>query len=272
LGALVAAGAALAAAAALAGELALEGTPTQGALLVGRVQPGSRVAVDGRPVRVSPEGLFLIGFGRDAPPVARLAVASAGGGAATRTIHVEQRTYEVQRIDGLPERQVTPDADTLRRIEDERAAIADRRTRDTDRPDFASGFAWPVAGTITGVFGSRRVLNGRPRSPHFGVDVTAPAGTPVEAAAAGTVTLAHADMFLTGKTVMIDHGHGLATVYAHMSEIAVSEGERVAKGQPIGRVGASGRATGPHLHWGVTLFETQLDPALLVGPMPASTR
>lgn len=266
-----AAGLALAPAHAAGGDAVLEGTPTQGGLLVGRVAPGSKVALDGRPVRVSTDGLFLVGFGRDAPKEARLAVASGDGRAAVRTIEVIRRRYEIQRIDGLPERQVTPDAETLRRIEDERAAIAERRAHDSERTDFAAGFAWPVVGRITGVYGSQRVLNGHARSPHFGVDVTAPVGTPVKAAGDGVVSLAHADMFLTGKTVMIDHGHGLSTVYVHMSEILAAEGERVKKGQPIGRLGASGRTTGPHLHWGATLFSIQLDPALLVGPMPAET-
>jgi len=124
-----------------------------------------------------------------------------------------------------------------------------------------------VRGRVSGVFGSQRILNGKPRRPHGGVDVAAPRGTPVVASADGVVVLARPDMFLTGKTVMIDHGHGLASVYAHMSEILVTQGQRVAKGTPIGRVGASGRVTGPHLHWGVSLFDTRLDPALLAGPM-----
>lgn len=248
--------------------LTLDGPRVQGGLVVGTAAPGATVRVDGRPVRVSPDGRFLVGFGREAPPTATLAVTYADGRTETRELSVAARTYPEQRIDGLPPAQVTPSPDDLARIRADAAAIAAVRARDSGRADFAGGFVWPARGPISGVFGSRRVLNGEPRSPHRGVDIAAPAGAPVVAAAPGIVALTHADMFFTGATVMIDHGHGLASVYVHLREIFVDEGERVAQGTPIGTVGASGRATGPHLHWGVSLFDVALDPALLVGPMP----
>ncbi len=253
---------------AAARELRLEGPPTQGGLVIGRGDAGIAVTVDGRRVRVSPEGLFLVGFGRDAPPRVEVRVRYPDGATTVRVLHVAQRTYQVQRIDGLPSRQVTPDPEDLERIRADGAAIAAVRRGDTAEAYFASRFVWPVRGRVSGVFGSPRILNGEPRRPHGGVDVVAPRGTPVVASADGVVVLAHPDMFFTGRTVMIDHGHGLASVYAHMSEILVRQGQRVARGTPIGRVGASGRATGPHLHWGVSLFDTHLDPALLVGAMP----
>lgn len=252
---------------AAARELSLEGPLTQGGLVIGRGDAGIAVTVDGRAVRVSPEGLFLVGFGRDAPPTAEVRVRYPGGVTTVRVLHVARRTYQVQRIDGLPPRKVTPTPEDLERIRLDGAAIAAVRARDSSRADFASRFQWPVRGRVSGVFGSQRILNGKPRSPHGGVDVVAPLGTAVVASADGVVVLAHPDMFFTGRTVMIDHGHGLASVYAHMSEILVTQGQRVARGTPIGRVGASGRATGFHLHWGVSLFGTRLDPALLVGPM-----
>ncbi len=248
-------------------ELSLEGPLTQGGLVIGRGDAGIAVTVDGRAVRVSPEGLFLVGFGRDAPPTVEVRVRYRDGVTTVRVLHVARRTYQVQRIDGLPPRTVTPTPEDLERIRLDGAAIAAVRARDSSRADFASRFQWPVRGRVSGVFGSQRILNGKPRHPHGGVDVVAPPGTPVAASADGVVVLAHPDMFLTGRTVMIDHGHGLASVYAHMSEILVTQGQRVARGTPIGRVGASGRVTGPHLHWGVSLFDTRLDPALLVGPM-----
>ena len=143
------------------------------------------------------------------------------------------------------------------------------RTRTTLETFFDAGFIWPVEGRISGVFGSQRILNGKPRRPHNGVDIAAPTGTPVKAMGDGIVALVHQDMFFTGKTVMIDHGLGLNSVYIHMNAITVRDGEFVTKGTQIGTVGQTGRATGPHLHWGVSWFKTHLDPALLVGPQKA---
>ena len=130
-----------------------------------------------------------------------------------------------------------------------------------------TGFIWPATGRISGVFGSQRILNGEPRRPHNGIDIAAPRGTPVVAMGAGRVVMANSDMFLTGKTVMINHGHGLTSIYIHMDRITVKRTDLVSRGQQIGAVGMTGRATGPHLHWGVSLFNTKLDPALLVGSM-----
>lgn len=245
----------------------LDGPLVPGGLVVGRVAPGATVTVDGRAVRVSEDGHFLIGFGRDVTATT-VRVAAPDGAIANRTLRLRPRTYDVQRIDGLPPRQVTPDAETLQRIEAEKRLIAEARARDRAAKDFAGGFAWPAVGRVSGVFGSQRILNGEPRAPHLGVDVSAPEGTPVAAAADGVVTLTHDDMFFTGKTVILDHGHGLTSSYVHLSVVAVKPGERVARGQMIGRIGATGRVTGPHLHWGVHLLGVGLDPALLVGPMP----
>lgn len=247
--------------------LEFEGPLIQGGLAIGRVVPGSAVTVDGRAVRVAEDGRFLIGFGRDTKTSVVRATAPDGR-TTSRTLEVRARAYDVQRIDGLPPGQVTPDPETLKRIEAERRLIVEARAYDRAALDFAAGFAWPAIGRISGVFGSQRILNGEPRAPHLGVDVAAPVGTPVAAAADGVVALAHDDMFFTGKTVVLDHGHGLTSSYAHLSAIAVKPGERVARGQTIGRIGATGRVTGAHLHWGVHLLGVGLDPALLVGPMP----
>ncbi len=250
-----------------AASLELSGAPIQGGLVIGKAEPGARVLLDGTSIRVAADGTFLLGFGRDASPEAALVVERDGTREA-RLLAVAQRTYDIQRIDGLPPRQVTPDPETLRRIREESGLIRTVRGRDMARPLFRSGFAWPVHGVVSGVFGSQRILNGEPRSPHNGLDIAAPEGTPVRAAADGIVALLHQDMFFTGKTVMLDHGHGLTSVYVHMSAIDVAKGAAVGRGETIGRVGATGRATGPHLHWGVTLFGTHLDPALLVPPRP----
>jgi murein DD-endopeptidase MepM/ murein hydrolase activator NlpD len=240
----------------------------QGGLVRGKTVPGARLAHDGRPVKVAADGRFIIGFGRDAGPRSRLEVGLPGAERMELALAVAQRRYEIQRIDGLPEAQVTPGPEVLARIRVERALISERRSRAGDTALFESGFVWPVTGVLSGVFGSQRVLSGEPRSPHLGVDIAAPEGTTVVAPTEGVVVLAHDGMFFTGRTVMIDHGHGLTSVYAHMSEVRVEEGNAVSPGTPIGAVGASGRATGAHLHWGVHLGGVGLDPALLAGPMP----
>jgi murein DD-endopeptidase MepM/ murein hydrolase activator NlpD len=254
-----------------AGTLSLDGPLVQGGLMIGATNPGARATLDGNPVRVDSAGTFLIGFGRDAAASARLLIEHPDGSRTERELKVAARTYPVQRIDGLPERQVTPPPEDMARIKDDSLLISEVRRLDSDRRGFASGFAWPAEGQVSGVFGSQRILNGKPRRPHSGVDVVAPIGAPVVACADGVVALVHQDMFFTGKTVLIDHGHGLVSAYAHLDDIRVRPGERIAKGARIGSIGRTGRVTGPHLHWGVSLFGTHLDPALLVGPMEAQS-
>lgn len=246
--------------------LDLQGSFVQGGLVVGRAAPGAKVTLDGKPLRVDRDGRFLLGFGRDAKPTAELIVATAAG-TERRALKIEKRKYRIQRIDGLPPKQVTPDPQTLKRIAAERDLIAAARRRDTETAMFAAGFQWPALGRISGVYGSQRILNGEGRSPHLGVDIAAPVGTDVVAMSDGVVALADDDLFFTGKTVILDHGHGLTSVYAHLSATAVKQGARVKKGQPIGHIGATGRVTGPHLHWGVHWLGVGLDPALLVGEM-----
>ncbi|MEE8274951.1 MAG: M23 family metallopeptidase [Alphaproteobacteria bacterium] len=259
----------LAPALAVAGQFTLDGPLIQGGLLRGVTEPGAEVTFEGRRVRVSAQGLFIVGFGRDDEGPFTLEVRHADGTTTHRHLDIEKRDYRIQRIDGLPPKMVTPDAEALARIRRENARIAEARARDTPEALFAGGFAWPVEGPISGVYGSQRVLNGEPRRPHFGVDVAAPAGTPVKAPADGIVALAEEDLYYTGGTVMLDHGHGLTSVYSHLSAVTVTVGERVRQGEVIGRVGATGRVTGAHLDWRVNWFKTRLDPALLVPPMPA---
>ncbi len=252
-----------------AGALDLTGDFVQGGLVAGRTQPGAQVRLGDRRVPVAPDGRFIIGFGRDAPATLRLTVQPPGGGAPqSRTLSIAGRTYKVQRIDGLPKRKVTPLAPDMKRIRRERKLITDVRAKAGPEALFSSGFQWPAKGRISGVFGSQRILNGEPRRPHNGIDVAAPPGTPVRAMADGLVALVHPGMFFAGKTVMLDHGLGLTSVYIHLRETSVAEGELVLKGQQIGEIGMTGRATGPHLHWGVSWFNTHLDPALLVGDPP----
>jgi murein DD-endopeptidase MepM/ murein hydrolase activator NlpD len=250
----------------------LKGHFTQGGLVTGKAPPGSRVTFEGRDVRLTADGVFLIGFGREAAPAARLEVQLPDGRVERRTLKVASRQYDIQRIDGLPDRQVSPPPEDLVRIREDQTLVATIRARDTPEPYFLAGFIWPAIGPISGVYGSQRILNGNPRQPHYGVDVAAPEGTPIVAAAPGIVSMAHPDMFFTGRTVAIDHGHGLTSVYSHLATIAVADGEQVAQGQVIGTLGGSGRVTAPHLDWRINLFDIRLDPALLVPPMPANGR
>jgi len=233
-------------------------------MVVGRVPPGSAVSFEGRPLRVSGNGLFVMGFGRDAMPTARLDIVYPDGRVEHRKLEIVQREYPTQRIDGLEPSKVTPAPEVLERIREEQAMVETARRRDDPRLDFSTSFEPPVAGPVTGVFGSQRILNGKPRRPHYGVDFAAPAGTPVNAPAPGMVTLVHGDMYFSGGTVILDHGHGLSSVFIHLSRIDVRDGQRVERGAVIGAVGATGRATGPHLHWGVNWFQQRLDPQLLL--------
>lgn len=257
----------LIAASAFGGTLSLDGQPTQGALLIGRTDPGSVVKIDGSPVRLSDGGVFLLGFGRDAPPSARLDVIFPNGSRERRELQVAQRSYDIQRIDGLPPKKVSPSAEDMVRIRKEVALVKQARRRNDPREDFLRGFAWPLRGRISGIYGSQRILNGEPRRPHFGVDIAAPVGTIVRSPADGVVTLTHDDMFFSGGTLIVDHGHGLSSTFIHLNAILVNEGDRVRQGDPIAEVGATGRVTGPHLDWRMNLLGRRLDPQLLVGPM-----
>jgi murein DD-endopeptidase MepM/ murein hydrolase activator NlpD len=249
--------------------VALSGSAQQGGMLIGRTQPGSVVYQDGQKVRVSADGHFLLGFTRDAPPRSELVVELPDGGRYRRDLDVGQREYRIQRIDGLPKGKVTPrSAEDLARIRRDAVAVKRSRARDDDRQDWLAGFEWPVTGPISGVYGSQRILNGEPRRPHFGVDVAVPTGTPVRAPAPGIVTLAEPDMFFSGGTLVLDHGHKLTSSFLHLSRLLVDVGDRVEQGDLIAEVGATGRVTGPHLDWRMNLRDRRIDPELLVPPMP----
>ncbi len=258
----------LCAAPAFANILTLDGAMEQGGLIRGRTEPGATVALDGRRLRVAPDGAFIFGFPRNAPAHASLDVTYRDGATVNRILTVAPQHYQIQRINGLPENEVSPNTETLKRILHDIAAIRAAHHVDSDNRDFEIALRWPVVGPISGVFGSQRILNGEPRAPHAGIDIVAPSGTPVVAPAGGVVTLAEPDLVLDGGTVVVDHGYGLSTLYIHLSKIAVRKGERVARGQTIGAVGATGRATGANLHWGVYWYEMALDPMLAAGPMP----
>ncbi|MBV2123284.1 MAG: M23 family metallopeptidase [Candidatus Thiodiazotropha taylori] len=248
--------------------MTLEGDYVQGGMLIGQVEPGSQVSVNGQSVKVSRTGEFLVGFDRDAPLEYKLVVSRDGQPRQSRQFTIKAREYQIQRIDGLPPSKVSPPKRDWERIKKDVALVKQARKLNEDRTDFLNGFIWPSKGVISGVFGSQRILNGEPRRPHYGVDVAAPVGTLVVAPAAGVVTLAHPDMFFSGGTLIIDHGLQLSSSFLHLNKILVKEGQVVKQGDPIAEIGATGRVTGPHLDWRMNLRAARIDPQLLVPPMP----
>ncbi len=235
----------------------------QGGFVLGRAAPGTRLALDGRMVRVAADGAFAFGFGRDHGAGAALAITHPDNRREERRLAIARRQWQEQRINGLPPAQVTPDEATLARILRERERLGAARAADTALTGFAEGFVAPATGRISGVYGSRRILNGQPRQPHFGLDFAVPVGTPLLAAAAGRVSLA-ASFHFFGDLVVVDHGHGVNTLYAHLSRIDVREGQQVGRGEPIARSGATGRVTGPHLHFSLSWYQVWLDPQPVV--------
>ena len=256
---------------ALAGDcLQFSGELQQGGFIWGLVPPGSVVTLDDRSLDVLADGTTFAGFGRDAPATAQLVV--EGPGACSETLQVAPREYNIQRVEGVPAATVNPPQEQLERIRREGVMVKTARARRLERPDLLAtvlaGFVWPVEGPISGVYGSQRYYNGEPRRPHFGVDVAAPAGATVRAPAAGIVTLAQPDLYFSGGTVILDHGFNVSSTFLHMSEVLVQAGDELQPGDIIGAVGATGRATGPHLDWRMNWREVRIDPQLLAPAMP----
>jgi murein DD-endopeptidase MepM/ murein hydrolase activator NlpD len=236
----------------------------QGALIIGNADPDATVEYAGKSLRVSPGGRFVFGVGRDASGPLVVTIHQPGAGNAQHRIAVVPRDWPVENIDGVPPATVNPPPEIAARIAREQAQVAAVRARDDAREDFAQRFIWPVEGRISGRFGNQRVYNGTPKSPHSGMDIAAEQGAPVKAPAAGIVTFAAPDLYLTGGTVLIDHGAGVSSNFLHLSRIDVKVGDRVEQGQVFAAVGATGRATGPHLHWGMNWFDTRVDPLLVL--------
>jgi len=245
-----------------ASALQIQGELIQGSWVQLVVSPDAMIEFEGKTLKADQQGRALIAFSRDAKPQKTLRVIEPRGLALEHTLQIAQRDYIVQRIDGLPPRHVTPDEETLAKIHADGQKAVEARKIELATPYFLEGFIWPAEGWITGIYGSQRILNGHPRRPHMGVDIAAPTGTPIYAPAAGEVTLAE-DMELSGKTLFVDHGYGLRSDFMHLDEMLVAQGDRVEKGQLIAKMGATGRATGPHLHWGMSWFNVRLDPALM---------
>ena len=250
--------------------ISLDGSLLPGGLVHARVAPGTAVALDGQALDVTDDGLVLFGLGRDAKPSFELSL--TGPVNCTRRVNIAPREYNIQRVEGVPQRTVTPDPADQERIAREREWVRQAKARNIQRPDLlaaaVAGFEWPATGPISGVYGSQRIYNGRPGSPHYGVDVAVPTGSIVRAPAPGIVTLAEPDLFYSGGTIILDHGYRLSSSFLHLSKVRVAVGQEVAAGDIIGEVGATGRATGPHLDWRMSWRSVRIDPQLLVPPMP----
>jgi murein DD-endopeptidase MepM/ murein hydrolase activator NlpD len=237
-----------------------EGKFDQGSFILGKADPGSEVFIDKKRIKVTSEGYFVFGLGRDRKDDVVITINKK------KIIKkVFKRKYKIQRIDGLEEKKVTPPEEVYERIKRENKWIGEARAIDSDLTFFKSKFAIPVENAIiTGVYGSQRILNGKPKWPHYGLDFAAEEGTKIKAMLDGVVTLAETDLFYTGGTLIFDHGHGISTLYMHMEKILVKKGQKVKQGDIIGAVGSTGRATGAHLDVRLNWFQIRLDPATVL--------
>ena len=231
---------------------------------MGKTAPNAKITIDKKKVKVSKDGYFAFGLGKDRKLDITI-VEKINDKTNTIVKKILKRKYKIQRIDGLPKKQVTPPEEFYARIKSENKLIGVARDIDSDLPFFKDKFIIPVEDAIiTGVYGSQRILNGKPKWPHYGLDFAQKKGTPVKAMNNGVVTLAEKDLFYTGATLIFDHGHGVSTLYMHMDEIFVNVGDHVKKGDIIATVGSSGRSTGPHLDVRLNWFGTRLDPATIL--------
>jgi|GEM_PF-58530 len=244
----------------------LRGELTDGGLVVGKAPPGTTVWFNKAKLPVSEEGDFVFGFGRQAPPRALLAFSFDGGPAIRHILHVSDRTFEPEAIDGLPDEYVNPDKETKRALAKSRKRIKKIRAKVSKTPHYRDGFEWPAKGRITSTYGRKRILNGEEKGVHWGIDIAGRVGKPVKAPAAGVVVLAEQDVPLSGNLIIVDHGHGLTSSFLHLQKLKVKVGDAVKRGQTIGTLGNTGRSTGPHLDWRMNLGDTRVDPQLLVPP------
>ena len=244
--------------------LSFDGKFVQGHFIIGKTQPKTEIWVDKKKVKVTKDGFFVFGIGRDRKY--DVVITSLKGGKKTKIVKkIQKRKYQIQRIDGLPEKKVTPPKEVYERIKKENRLIASARDINSDLTFFKNKFIKPLENSIvTGVYGSQRILNGKPKWPHYGIDFAAKEGTKIRAMLDGKATLVERDLFYTGGTLIFDHGHGISTLYMHMQKINVVKGQEVKRGDIIGTVGSTGRSTGPHLDVRLNWFGIRLDPATVL--------
>ena len=235
----------------------------QGHYIIGITDPSAKIIVDKKEVKVSKDGYFVFGIDRDRK--LDLVITKIQNEKKIKIIKkVFKRKYNIQRIDGLEESKVTPPESVYKRIKEENNKIGKARAINSDLSFFKDQFIMPVEGIISGVYGSQRILNGKPKWPHYGIDIAAKKGTLIKSSASGTVTMAEDDLYYTGGTIIMDHGHGISTIYSHLENVMVSVGDLINQGDIIGSVGSTGRSTGPHLDFRVNWFQTRLDPMSLL--------
>jgi len=236
----------------------------QGSFILGKTKPSSKVKIDNKKVKVTNDGYFVFGIGRDRKNDVTFHI-SSDEKLEIIVKKVFKRKYKIQRIDGLPEKKVTPPKEVYERIKKENRLIANARSVESDLTFFKNKFITPLDNSIvTGVYGSQRILNGKPKWPHYGIDFAAKKGTKIKAMLDGTATMVEPDLFYTGGTLIFDHGHGISTLYMHMEKIFVKKGQKVKQGDIIGTVGSTGRSTGPHLDVRLNWFDVRLDPATVL--------
>ena len=240
-----------------------QGKFIQGHFIIGKTDPKAEILVGKKTVKVSEDGFFVFGIDRDRKYDLTF-TKKVNGEKIIITKKVNKRKYNIQRIDGLEESKVTPPESVYKRIKKENNAIGEARAINSNLQFFREKFIMPVEGIISGVYGSQRILNGKPKWPHYGIDIAAKQGTMIKSSASGIVTLAEDDLYYTGGTVIMDHGHGISTIYSHLENVLVSVGEKINQGDIIGTVGSTGRSTGPHLDFRVNWFQTRLDPMTLL--------
>jgi len=245
----------------------LNGKFTQGALLRGQAPAGAKVTLNGETVQTNKDGKFVVGFEREAPLQQMLVVKLDNGQKWQRDITLEKREYNIQRIDGLEQKMVSPPAEVTARIKKDNINVANARSGNTDLDALFTRFEWPAKGVISGVYGSQRILNGVPKWPHYGLDIANETGTPVYAPVDGVVTMAD-DLYYSGNTLILDHGMRVFSTFLHMDTITVEVGETVKQGEQIGTIGSTGRSTGPHLDWRINLGNTRLDPQTIISGSP----
>ena len=249
--------------------ISFEGEFTQGGLLIGQLQDGQTISYQGKALKLTTNNQFLLGLGRNAPATTTVTLYRKDQAPETITLKIEARQYNIQKIEGVPAKTVTPPASDLQRIKQDASMVREARKLVSNKQDFLKGFIKPANGPITGVYGSQRFYNGVPKSPHYGIDYAAPTGAPVIAPADGIVTFAHNDLFYSGGTLIIDHGHGLSSTFLHLSKILVKPDQQVTLGMEIAKIGATGRATGPHLDWRMNWLDQRIDPDLVLKVLPS---
>ena len=240
----------------------------QGALIVGKTSPTNKVSLNGKAIKVSSTGDYALGFSRDEKNNSELVIISPNGATEKRILKPLKREYNIQKVEGIAKKIMNPNKKANIRAGEDNKKISAARKVDSDLTAFAQGFIAPIEGTITGVYGSQRYYNGVPKRPHYGLDYAGKKGDPVKAPADGTVLMYVHDMFYSGGTMIIDHGHGVSSTFLHLSNSYVKVGDKVTKGQLVAAVGSSGRATGPHLDWRINWFNMRLDPALVLKLKP----